>query len=66
MCSDSTQLLFLKNILCKHCYPEKFLDKCFKMILGNILIVKKRTNSGEKAFISGFSILRNNICTNYD
>ena len=44
ICSNWTQfhtgLAFLKGIQ-KNCYPENFIDKCFKKFLNNVHLVKE-------------------------
>ena len=45
ICSNWTQfhteLIFLKGIFQKNCYPKNFIYKCFKKFLNNVHFVKK-------------------------
>ena len=42
------ELTFLKNIFRKNGYPENFIDKCFRMFLDNIHLVKERVPTVER------------------
>ena len=52
ICSNWTQfhteLIFLKGIFQKNGYPENFIDRCFKMFLNNVYLVKENVPTVEK------------------
>ena len=47
-----TELTFLKGIFGKNGYPENFIDKCFKMFLNNVHLVKKTYQQSRKSVCS--------------
>ena len=60
-----TELTCLRVIFCKNGYPENFIDKCFKLFLNGIHLVKENVPTvGKKASAARPSILRNNIFAN--
>ena len=52
ICSNWTQfhteLIYLKGIFQKNSYPKNFIDKCFKMFLNNVHLVKENVSTVEK------------------
>ena len=63
MCSDQTkfhaQSTFLKRIFRKNDYPENFIDKCYKMSVDNIHLVKEKVPTVErKHLLLGLLYLR--------
>lgn len=43
-----TELTFLRGVFCKNGYPETFINKCFKLFLYNIHLVKEKILTMEK------------------
>ena len=42
------QLIFLREIFKKNGYPENFIDRCFKLLLDRIYILKEKVPTVEK------------------
>ena len=59
------QLILLREIFQKNGYPENFIDRCFKVLLNSIHILKEKVPTIEKMpQRTSLSLFRNYITAN--